>query len=567
MKTNDVLQKARGVLAGKWLQTFPENVDKASDFSLELDMHHPCELPFEAPHFVTDVLQRNPSALIRTSLDLSIQSSFETIVDGYISRHRRNGIDNASALLIDSNTMETLTVIGSADFFNKNISGQVNGTRARRSPGSALKPFAYALAMEQGVIHPQTMLKDTPTPFGTYTPDNFDRAFSGPLSATDALIHSRNIPAIYIAGKISDPDLYGFLKRAGIPLKGDPQYYGLSIVLGTAEVTMEETVMLYAALNNRGFFRRIKKLSAEPYEEGFTLLTPESCFLVLEMLSHNPRPAGETSDRWALQPQNIAWKTGTSVGFRDAWAIGVFDHYVLATWIGNFSGQGNPAFVGRQTAGRLLFKLIQALTKLREVNFHKIYPAHQLNITEVEVCALSGQMPHKDCPNLKKTWFIPGMSPISQCRVHRRLEIDIASGCQVCPGFEGPTTTRIFEFWPTDLLKLFKQAGIGRRVPPPLHPQCRREAHGDIGPKIISPKKDIVYQLRTKGSDSKMIPLIAVADGNVTKISWYIDSQLLGHSRSQDPLLWKAQPGQHLVRVIDEFGRSDLRSIDIKWVD
>lgn len=566
-KASAALQQSRAVLLKQWLKAFPENVDKALDFSLELDMRHPGQLPFRAPHLACDMLENSSSELLKTTIDLSLQSAFETVISKYTRRRQKEAINNASVMLVDTNTMETLAVVGSADFFSNKISGQVNGTRARRSPGSALKPFVYALAMEQGLIHQQTMLKDTPTPFGTYTPDNFDRAFSGPLSAMDALIHSRNIPAIHLAGKISDPDLYGFLKKAGIPLNDDSKHYGLSIVLGTAEVTMEELVELYAMLKNNGRMRHLKKLLKEPYQEGQPFLTAESCFLVLEMLSHNPRPSGETSDRWLLRPQNVAWKTGTSVGFRDAWAIGVFDHYVLAVWIGNFSGRGNQVFVGRHAAGPLLFELIQALAKLQEVHFEEVLPQMQLNVSEIEVCSLSGQIPHRDCPHRKRTWFIPGVSPISQCQVHRRLEIDIISGMQVCPSFEGPTKSLVFEFWPTDLLKLFKQAGVGRRVPPALHPQCQQEVFGDIGPKIISPKKDIVYNLRTKGSDSKMIPLIAVGDGNVTIFSWFVDNQPVGQSKVQHPLLWKAQPGRHLVKVIDEFGRSAVSSIEIRWVD
>jgi penicillin-binding protein 1C len=320
-------------------------------------------------------------------------------------------------------------------------------------------------------------------------------------------------------------------------------------------------------LNNKGFLRPLKKLTVEPFQEGRQMLSPESCFLILDMLSQNPHPEGQAYYMWSLERQKVAWKTGTSVGFRDAWAIGVFDHYVIAVWAGNFSGQGNPAFVGRRAAGPLLFKLIEALSKLREIDFRDYLPGYRLNVTEIEVCALSGQIPHKDCPHRKKSWFIPGVSPISLCKIHRRLDIDIATGLQVCPGFEGTTTSQVFEFWPTDLLKLFKQAGIGRRVPPGMHPQCRQEAYGDIGPRIVSPKKNIVYHLRTKGSDSKQIPLIAVGDGNVTKFSWYIDNQLLGRSGTPDPLLWKAEPGHHLVRVMDDFGRSDVSSVDIKWVD
>lgn len=566
-KANEALKEARNLLLKQWLDAFPGNVDKELDFSLELDMRHPGQLPFLAPHFVTDLLQKSTKEQIRTTLDLPLQSTFESVVSRYVNRKNQVGLNNASAIIIDSKTMETLAVVGSADFNNDNISGQVNGTRARRSPGSALKPFVYALAIEQGLIHPQTMLKDAPTPFGTYTPDNFDRTFSGPLSAADALIHSRNIPAIHLASEIADPDLYEFLEKAGIPLNKDPEHYGLSMVLGTAEVTMEEIVKLYAVFLNKGLLKPLKKELDDPYSEGESLLKPESCFLVLDMLSHNPEPEGHDVDRWRLEPRHIAWKTGTSVGFRDAWAVGVFDHYIAAVWVGNFSGIGNPAFVGRYAAGPLLFELIQSVTKLRNVSFGELLPDYNLNLSKVNVCSLSGQIPNDDCPNKIAVWFIPGVSPIEKCMVHRRINIDTENGFQVCPEYKGTVKSAVFEYWPTDLLKLFEQAGVGRKVPPPLHPACRKEAYGDIGPKIIFPKKNIVYNLRSTGSDSETIPLIAVGDGNVTRFSWFVDNEPVGKSKSQDSLLWKAEQGIHTIRVLDEFGRSSAISIEVKWID
>jgi penicillin-binding protein 1C len=564
---NENLRQARTVLLNQWMAAHPQNMDKRSDFSLDLEMNLPKQLPFSAPHFVTDILQSTALETVQTTLDSSIQSAFERIVSQYVHRRSAEGIENACAMLVDTATMETLAVIGSSDFFNDRIAGQVNGTRARRSPGSALKPFVYALSIDQGVIHPYTMLKDTPTPFGTYTPDNFDRAFSGPLSATDALIHSRNIPAIHLASAISDPGLHSFLKHAGIRLNDDPNHYGLSLVLGTAEVSMEDLIRLYAMLLNKGQLRPLNKLVHSPYREGDALLSKESCFLLIDMLSKNPRPAATTGDRWQLRKRHIAWKTGTSVGYRDAWAIGVFDHYALAVWVGNFSGRGNRAFVGRRAAGPLLFELAQALENLDDVHFDQFDPGKQLNLKQVQVCALSGQIPNDDCPFKKTTWFIPGVSPFTQCAIHRRLTIDTLSGFQICPGFEGPTTSKVFEFWPTDLLAVFKQAGLNRRVPPALHSDCRQDAYGDIGPKIISPKKNIVYNLRSKGSDSKQIPLIAVGDGNVTHFSWSIDYKPIGTTKAHYPLLWDAVPGHHLVSVYDTFGRTATTSIYIKWVD
>lgn len=566
-RANEALKKARNVLLNKWLSKYPDNVDKKLDFDLELDMRHPHDLPFYAPHLVTEVIEKGVEGRVALNLDLSIQTVFEDIAKSYIKQQKRVGIKNTSALLIDTDSMEALAYLGSVDFLNKDIHGQVNGVLARRSPGSALKPFAYGLAIEQGLIHPLTMLKDAQTPFSTYTPDNFDRAFAGPLSAADALVHSRNIPAIHLTQQLSHPTLYEFLNSLGVPLHPDPRHYGLSIVLGTAEVTMQELVELYAILNNGGKFRPIRIFAADKSSEGKKAFSKEVSFLVLDMLTTNPKPDGESEDKWRLKPHSVAWKTGTSVGFRDAWAVGVFDHYVLAVWIGNFNGQGNSAFVGRYAAGPLLFLFIEALAKIKDVEFTRPFPEFDLNLTEVEFCAVTGHLPREDCPHRKHGWFIPGISPIHSCTVHRKIEVDIVTGYQVCPGFKGESASRVFEYWPTDLLKLFKQAGVGRKIPPPMHPQCRGEAYGDIGPKILSPKEEIVYNLRTMGSDSKEIPLVAIGDGNIKNLSWYINNEYIGKSDANNPLVWQAVAGRHNVRVLDDQGRSAEISFTVQWVD
>lgn len=563
--SKDLIQ-ARHNLFQMWADSFPENVDQKQDMKLAMEMRHPRQLPFHMPHFTTRILMKSLNGRISTTVDLNVQKALEKVASNYISARHRVGIENASALLIDTRSMTPLAWMGSIDFFNSNIDGQVDGVMARRSPGSALKPFAYALAMEQGHIHPQTMLKDAPTPFGTYTPDNFDKAFSGPLSATEALIHSRNIPAVNLAEKLENPTLYEFLKTADIPLNPDPQHYGLSIVLGTAEVTMLELVELYALLHNEGRFQKLN-LPWAPSGESRTVFSKETGFLTLDMLTQNPPPDSDAMIRWELSPQSIAWKTGTSVGFRDAWSVGLFDHYALAVWVGNFSGQSNSAFVGREAAGPLLFSLIRAFETIHPTNLSKPLPEGSYNLTETKVCALSGHLPHEDCPHKKTTWFIPGVSPISHCTVHRRIAIDPVSGKKVCPSFSGKTKSRVYEYWSSDIARLFKQAGVGRKPPPSLHPDCRGNHFGTLEPKILSPKKDIVYNLRTKGSGSRQIPLMAVSDGNIKSLSWYINNELVGTSSPQSPLLWKARAGEFDLRVVDEDGRASHSRFKVRWIN
>ena len=235
--------------------------------------------------------------------------------------------------------------------------GQVNGLQAQRSPGSALKPFIYALALDEGLIHPNTLLKDAPASFDGYDPENFDHNFAGPIRARDALIQSRNVPAVDLESRL-DPhrNLYTLLRDAGIRRLQPESHYGLTIALGSSEVSPEELGTLYAMLANRGELRPLRRALDDPQEPGAPLLSPEASYLTLEMLKDAARPDAVNVPRLVSALRPVAWKTGTSFSYRDAWCAGVFDNDVLVVWVGNFDGTSNPHFVGRTAAAPLLFR-------------------------------------------------------------------------------------------------------------------------------------------------------------------------------------------------------------------
>src|SRR6185369_15099398 len=175
------------------------------------------------------------------------------------------------------------------------IDGQVNGVLAKRSPGSTLKPFVYALALDQGFLHPRTMLRDAPTAFGPFTPENFDGRFAGPITAEEALIRSRNIPAVWVSTQLRQPSLYQFLQNAGISRMKPESFYGLALALGGGEVTIEELAGLYAMLANHGTLRPLRVEQATKQQEGVSLISPEAAFVTLDMLRRNPRPDADGS--------------------------------------------------------------------------------------------------------------------------------------------------------------------------------------------------------------------------------------------------------------------------------
>ena len=566
------LQAARQSLYHRWLQAHPQDRQLAAFFERPLAVRAIDRLPFAAPHPVALLDQTASPCLgnhIHTTIDLDRQQAMEAVVKDYIKRRASQGITNAAALALDVRTMAITAMVGSADFFDDRIQGQVNGTTARRSPGSALKPFVYALAMDQGLIHPMSLMKDSPRRFGGFTPENFDQRFLGPLSVHDALILSRNLPAAHLQARLLDPGFHGFLQRAGIGDLKSADFYGLALCLGGVEVTMLELAGLYAALANGGRLQPIRmETNTMDEKPPLQLLSPEASFLILDILKDNPPPDSHRMHLKATRANEVAWKTGTSHGFRDAWAVGVSNHTVMAVWVGNFDGPGNRSFVGRSAAGPLLFDLLVALVPDQGWTVEKSVDISRLNVKRIEACAMTGHLPGRHCPHTLKTWFIPGVSPIRVCQVHRAIPIDTSTGRRACMPMPGRTVSKVFEFWPSDLLAIFRMAGISLREPPLFDADCNvaYQAATGLDPVITSPQPELVYAMRSDDPDKRQIPFIAIADGDVRRLYWFANNRYIDSTPPDQPLIWKPVSGTFDVSVIDDHGRADQTAVTVKWV-
>ena len=472
-------QQARQRLTQAWLRLHPKDEVLLSPL-LQSDLQGRTrqQLPFTAPHFcdfVLKQLQNRSQQRITTTLDLELQQMTEELVHRYVETNQNRGIVNAAVLLVDNQTMAVKALVGSANFFDHSLQGQVNGVLAKRSPGSTLKPFLYGLALDQGLIHSRSIVRDLPTNFGSYQPENFDGRFSGPISAEEALIRSRNVPAIALANRLTSPTLYGLLETAGITGLRSKNYYGLSLVLGGGELSMAELIRLYGIFANKGRLRPLRYTRTEPMVQEQSLLSPEASFIVRQMLLGNPRPTGEgapTIPEGSRKHWPIAWKTGTSWGFHDAWSVGLIGDYLLGVWIGNFNGSGNQSFVGRKAAAPLFFQLADALELsrgLEKQTKQQIPPG----VIQVDVCQASGELPNRWCPRTVPAWFIPGKSPIHLSRLHRPVMVDRRTGEAVCPPYDNRHEQQIFAFWPSEMELLFAQAGLPRKRPPQPPENCR----------------------------------------------------------------------------------------------
>ena len=554
------LLAARERLFAAWQERASADEDEPALAGLAPVFRPPSALPFRAPHFVRDHLPPSAAPTLRTTLDWQLQTLLEQRIRAHVARNRRDGIHNAAALLLDHRSMEVLALVGSASFFADAIDGQVNGVRARRSPGSTLKPLLYALALDAGLIHPMTLLADAPRRYAGYAPENFDRGFLGPVFARDALIHSRNVPAVSILADVGVPRFRDWLADAGVSPLRPARELGLALALGAGETTMEELVRLYALLANRGLWRELRTtVDSPPAAADRRLLSGEASFLVLDMLEDVPRSDDAPIGR--RQPAPISWKTGTSFGFRDAWSIGVAGPYVLAVWVGNFDATPNPAFVGRTAAAPLFLGLAESL--LADIEPSPPRTTAGLNLRRIEVCAPTGDLPGRHCPRTASAWFIPGVSPIKVSAVHRAVRVHVDTGLRSCRADTAGTRQEVYEFWPSDLEAVFRRAGVAIRKPPPWSPECGLDVTASSGqaPRIQSPQPTLIYHApatldkdHKDGKDGSIL-FDAITDADAQRLFWFVNGALVADVKRHERYFWTPRSGRFSIRAVDDLGR------------
>ncbi len=554
------MRHMRADLVRRWMMEYPD-----SDSSLETLAAMPLaafgtrDLPFLAPHFIDRQLStRRGKISTMTTLDINLQSKVATRLRTEIAKRKNIGIHNAAAILVNYKTMEELVHIGSVDYFDKEIFGENDGVTSRRSPGSTLKPLIYAAAVDMGLIHSMTLMKDAKINFGVYAPENSDNEFFGPVLARDALTHSRNIPAINLVRAIGTRNFHKILSDCGVTNLKSPEHYGISVALGGAEVSMRELAGIYATMANLGQYNDIRTdINAKPTDPT-NVLSPEAFFLVLDMLSHQGTPTVKIPFAKTTQ-KNIRhmWKTGTSSSYRDAWTAGIFGDYVLIVWVGNFDGTPNNAFSGARAAAPIYFALTQTIvdyyshtdTPVENNNFMR----DDLNISEIEMCDAVGGLAGEHCPKTTMAYFIPGKSPITESSVYRAIPIDNATGRRACDADPKTTHMAVYEFWDAEYLDMFKRAGIKRNTPPPYMNGCNLTsiAESESAPIITSPA-DNTRIVITDGRDIAPVSFSAISDMPDGKIFLFLDDASIGTIKSGETISFDVPMGPHTVRAINE---------------
>jgi len=278
---------------------------------------------------------------------------------------------------------------------------------------------------------------------------------------------------------------------------------------------------------------------------------------------------------WSRRPLQTAWKTGTAPSFRDAWTLGVFGPFVLGVWLDNFDGRPNSALIGRETAAPLYFRLIEGVRSLERDWLSGPdrwrTPAGRLHVKKVPVCAVSGGFPEAFCPHRKEAWIIPGPSPIRHCDVLRQVLVSQRNGRRKC--HDEPSngySLRTFEFWPTDLLKSFRDFGVHNAPPPAFKRGCEGFEPTDLAaaaPSITSPKGAVTYSLSLRSGERTELPFTAVADGGTTQLDWFVQGQYVDRSLPKQNLFWRARRGSFRVTAVDDRGRSASVPLVVRMVD
>lgn len=546
-----------------WLKNFRH----VENEYLNLPQNIKVNFPKFAPHFTRLALRRSQGD-IYTSLDLNYQQEVEKIIHDYISERKFLGIYNAATIVLDTRTMEVLAYAGSADFNNASIQGQVDGISALRSPGSALKPFIYALALEKGLIHPLSMLKDVPKNYGLYTPENFDHSFYGLVNATEALVQSRNIPAVDLLLGIGENEFHEFLKKCGVRDLRPANFYGLAMALGGVEVSMHNLAEMYAMLKNYGMYQPISLMKGQSVKQQ-QILMPEAAYLTLQMLSEN-NAVDENYSQFLKHTNHypVYWKTGTSYGFKDAWAVGVAGSYVIVVWVGNFDATPNNAFVGREAAAPLLFRLIRKFVPPHK-SYHRTNPAPNLNLSKVKVCKDTGDIANTYCERTAETYFIPGVTHIKVSDVARLIPIDVRTGLRACRHQPPQTVLKSYNFWSSDVLQAYAEAGISMRKPPDFMENCTDISSFSQGyaPRILLPVAGSRIIMRKNSAIGNHLALKAAIDSDAGNVYWFINNHLAGYTKTHEVLEVKLSAGVLEIKAVDDLGRSSSVNIEVVWTD
>jgi len=586
-KNRDILLRKRNELLEKLADNNTIDRTTCDLAKLEPLPGAPLSLPQLAPHllqrFKEDLNSTDSTSatIIKTTIETKLQRDVMNIVQQHHVLLKGNGINNAAALVLEVETGNVLSYVANIeDTRDPEMQSNVDIIKSSRSPGSTLKPILYAAMLSDGIILPNSIIPDVPTQIGGYAPQNFDLSYDGAVPASQALSRSLNIPAVKLLQQYKYQRFYEVLKQCGITTLNRPaDSYGLSLILGGSEVTMWDLAGVYASMartlnhqtKNKGitqpedFHPPIYKSSNPPSSrpKGGTSsnppISPTAIWFTMQAMQEVMRPGEEGLWQQFNSSQKIAWKTGTSFGFRDGWAIGLTPKYVVAVWVGNADGEGRAGLIGVQTAAPIMFDIF------RQLPSSEWFSSPTNNFTFLPVCRQSGYRANIDCPDVD-TVMVPesgGRAP--QCNYHKTIHLDITGTYRVNENCESPSSMvhkKWFVLTPA-MEWYYKQKNHDYKPLPPFKPGCAFAESGKHM-EIIYPQPDakIYVPLEINGQRGKTIFTVAHRKAD-QKIFWSLDDEYITTTVNFHQVAFSPPPGKHILTLVDQDGESVSREFEI----
>jgi penicillin-binding protein 1C len=502
-------------------------------------------------------LGRSAPPISIATLDLDLQAMAARAVADEVARLSEEGAGNGAALVVDTATGEVLASVGSRDYFSQEHRGSIDYVKVKRSPGSALKPFIYALALQKGRFTAASELPDTPIelpagPGRSYLPENVNHHFQGPMLLREALGNSRNIPALEVLSEVGIEPVLALLERGGVrEVSFEPGRYGLGLALGALPVTLEELAGLYLALASGGEARPLRRFAGEPAQARSRLVTREAAQLVTSILSDPMarRPAFPSGGPLDFD-YAVAVKTGTSQGARDAWAVGYSDRLLVAVWIGNHDARRMNRVSGASAAGAAFHAIMEAampqMAPHRPVAAAFAVPER---FVSVDICPLSGRQAGALCPHHRAEIFAPGTEPTQTCPFHAMVKLDARNGLRA-----GPLCQKRFlvERPMLDLPAAYETWAASQRLeiaPRTVSPLCRDASFGEVARVAIKeprPNSRYLWDPDTP-REAAALRLAAKVEPPDEEIVWIVDGAPLAKVGYPHAVRWSPTPGSHTI--------------------
>ncbi len=498
---------------------------------------------------------------VKTTIDLTIQESVISISDEFHRKYSQKGIDNHGIIVVDNHSGEVLAYQGNS---RGNKENHVDMIKARRSSGSILKPFLFSSMLQSGNITPDQILPDIPTSIQGFNPKNYNKSYSGAVKASDALARSLNVPAVKMLQDYGVEPFRKDLHSLGFStLNKEADYYGLSLILGGGEVTLWELVDVYSRcaqkLLNYQYDKKEKHIHLKgnglmgekiQYDEGVI-------YSMFEAMTELKRPASEGGWQQFRSSVPMAWKTGTSYGHRDAWAVGVTPEYTIGIWVGNSDGEGHPEIIGSSAAGSILFSVLHSMP-----NTGSWFDVPHDEMIESPICIRSGHIKGKWCENVD-TLLIPGSSIWAEpCPYHEQIFVN-SEGERVNVDCTEDRYKKIGFYLPPAMAYFYQRDHADYEDLPQFTEACRgREKENTIALLYPSSHESIYIPQGLNGEDKAAV-FKATHRENKSRIFWHMDNQYLGDTYEIHQMKIHASPGRHKIKLIDSEGNEVNRTFEV----